>query len=74
MKEQDKLLAFEPEELNMQVPMANPDIIISTHIRVNKELVIQDTFLKTKLHEFNIAEYKQNFIGEIEKRDRQTNG
>ena len=47
MKEQDKLLAFEPEELNMQVPRANPDIIISTHIRVNKELVIQDTFLKT---------------------------
>ncbi len=65
MKEQDELPTFELEELDMQKQLANLDIIISTHIRFNQELVIQDMFSKTKLQEFDIAEYKQHLIGKI---------
>ena len=48
MKEQDKLPIFELEELDMQEQLANLDIIVFTHIHVNKKLVIQDTLPKTK--------------------------
>ncbi len=56
MKKQEELFTFELEMLDMQEQLAYPDIIVFSHIRINKELVIQDTLLKTKLHEFNFAE------------------
>ena len=73
MKELDKLLTPEVKELNMQIQLPNPNIIVSTHIYVNKKLVIQNTLPKTKLQEFNIAEYENNLIGKINKSDGNAN-
>ena len=73
MKEQDELFTFELKELDIQEQLAYLDIIVSTHIRVNEELVIQDAIPKTQLQEFDFAEYEQHLIGEIDKKDENTN-
>lgn len=73
MKKQDELLNSQLEELDIQEQLANPDIIVSTHIHVNKKLAIQDTLPKTNLQKFDITDYEQHLISEIDKKDRHTN-
>jgi len=74
IREQSELPTSELEELDMEEKSANPDIIVATHIRVNKQLVIQDSLPKTQLNIFDIADYKHHLTREIEKRDGFTNG
>jgi len=40
MREQSELPTSELQELDMEEKSANPDIIVTTYIRVNKQLVI----------------------------------
>lgn len=72
-KKQDKLLTSELEELTMQEQLANQNVIISTHIQVNKPLAIHDMLQKIKLQKFDIVEYEQHLIDQIDKKDRHIN-
>lgn len=74
MREQDELPTSELEDLQTQDELANPNIIVATHIRVNKELLIQDSLAPVKLDTFDIAKYEQHVISEFKKKNGYSDG